>query len=100
MWAIEAEELKDESYGVELLQTVGFVYASKSRYVPSPLAVESHSDGIHSQALPRFDWTDTIRTRRMVPLRSVDCSHPQRDRIDRSIRFVPPFHQRVNSDRL
>ena len=35
MWAIEAEELKDESYGVELLQTVGFVYASKSRYASS-----------------------------------------------------------------
>lgn len=29
---IEAEELKNESYGVELLQTVGFVYASKSKH--------------------------------------------------------------------
>lgn len=31
MWTIEAEELKQESYGVELLQAVGFVYTSKSR---------------------------------------------------------------------
>jgi hypothetical protein len=31
MWSIEAEELKQESYGVELLQTVGFVYSSKSK---------------------------------------------------------------------
>lgn len=30
MWTIEAEELKDESYGAELLNTVGFVYSSKS----------------------------------------------------------------------
>ena len=35
MWTIEAEELKQESYGVELLHTVGFVYARKSQYVPS-----------------------------------------------------------------
>lgn len=33
MWSIEAEELKQESYGTELLQTVGFVYSSKSRLV-------------------------------------------------------------------
>lgn len=33
MWAIEAEELKQESYGVELLQTVGFVYSAKSKQV-------------------------------------------------------------------
>ncbi|GAA5853473.1 hypothetical protein JCM8547_002469 [Rhodosporidiobolus lusitaniae] len=32
MWSIEAEELKNESYGVELLQTVGFVYSSKSKH--------------------------------------------------------------------
>ncbi|GAA6044619.1 hypothetical protein JCM8097_003409, partial [Rhodosporidiobolus ruineniae] len=32
MWSIEAEELKKESYGVELLQTVGFVYESKSKH--------------------------------------------------------------------
>lgn len=40
MWTIEAEELKQESYGVELLQTVGFVYARKSQYVlPSPISL-------------------------------------------------------------
>ncbi|GAA6014889.1 hypothetical protein JCM11491_002150 [Sporobolomyces phaffii] len=32
MWSIEAEELKKESYGVELLHTVGFVYESKSKH--------------------------------------------------------------------
>ncbi|KAK4054749.1 DnaJ-like protein [Microbotryomycetes sp. JL201] len=32
MWNIEAEELKQESYGVELLHTVGFVYTSKSKH--------------------------------------------------------------------
>ncbi|SCV68383.1 BQ2448_504 [Microbotryum intermedium] len=32
MWTIEAEELKQESYGVELLHTVGFVYKSKSQH--------------------------------------------------------------------
>ncbi|GAA6059602.1 hypothetical protein JCM10212_005101 [Sporobolomyces blumeae] len=32
MWSIEAEELKKESYGVELLHTVGFVYQSKSKH--------------------------------------------------------------------
>ncbi|GAA5890852.1 hypothetical protein JCM6882_008835 [Rhodosporidiobolus microsporus] len=32
MWSIEAEELKNESYGVELLNTVGFVYSSKSKH--------------------------------------------------------------------
>ncbi|KAK4058150.1 DnaJ-like protein [Microbotryomycetes sp. JL221] len=32
MWSIEAEELKQESYGVELLHTVGFVYTSKSKH--------------------------------------------------------------------
>lgn len=37
MWTIEAEELKQESYGVELLQTVGFVYSSKSKCVASSL---------------------------------------------------------------
>lgn len=31
MWTIKAEELKGESYGTELLQTVGFVYSSKSK---------------------------------------------------------------------
>jgi curved DNA-binding protein CbpA len=30
--AIEAEDLKRESYGIELLHTVGFVYCSKSRH--------------------------------------------------------------------
>jgi len=29
---IEAEELKSESYGIELLQTIGFVYASKAKH--------------------------------------------------------------------
>ncbi|KAK4704356.1 hypothetical protein P7C70_g1852, partial [Phenoliferia sp. Uapishka_3] len=32
MWTIKAEELKQESYGVELLQTVGFVYSGKSKH--------------------------------------------------------------------
>lgn len=32
IWTIKAEELKQESYGVELLQTVGFVYSSKSKH--------------------------------------------------------------------
>lgn len=36
MWSIEAEELKKESYGVELLHTVGFVYQSKSKSVALP----------------------------------------------------------------
>jgi len=36
MWSIEAEELKKESYGVELLHTVGFVYQSKSKSVSPP----------------------------------------------------------------
>lgn len=31
MWSIEAEELKKESYGVELLQAVGVVYQMKVR---------------------------------------------------------------------
>jgi hypothetical protein len=31
IWTIKAEELKQESYGVELLHTVGFVYSSKSK---------------------------------------------------------------------
>ncbi|EIM80660.1 DnaJ-domain-containing protein [Stereum hirsutum FP-91666 SS1] len=30
--SLEAEELKSESYGVELLQTIGFVYASKAKH--------------------------------------------------------------------
>lgn len=32
MCKIEADELKDESYGVDLLQTVGFIYASKAKH--------------------------------------------------------------------
>jgi hypothetical protein len=39
MWTIEAEELKNESYGVELLQTVGFIYSSKSKCVPFFLTI-------------------------------------------------------------
>ncbi|GAA5824841.1 hypothetical protein JCM3770_001139 [Rhodotorula araucariae] len=32
MWSIEAEELKKESYGVELLHAVGLVYTMKSKH--------------------------------------------------------------------
>ncbi|GEM06559.1 chaperone regulator [Rhodotorula toruloides] len=32
MWSIEAEELKKESYGIELLQAVGVVYQMKSKH--------------------------------------------------------------------
>lgn len=31
MWSIERDELQSESYGVELLQTVGFVYSAKAK---------------------------------------------------------------------
>lgn len=54
MWAIEAEELKDESYGVELLQTVGFVYASKSRYVPPRVPSALTRSGTSLRRLARF----------------------------------------------
>ncbi|KAG0664231.1 hypothetical protein C6P46_001695 [Rhodotorula mucilaginosa] len=33
MWRIEADELRNESYGVELLHAVGTVYTMKSKYV-------------------------------------------------------------------
>ena len=32
IWSIEAEEIKDESYGVELLNTVGETYKQKARH--------------------------------------------------------------------
>jgi len=32
MWSVHAEELKQESYGVELLHAVGFVYKLKSEH--------------------------------------------------------------------
>ncbi|BGP29086.1 DnaJ-like protein [Rhodotorula toruloides] len=41
MWSIEAEELKKESYGVELLQAVGVVYRMKAMREPS-YANEKH----------------------------------------------------------
>lgn len=40
MWTIEAEELKKESYGVELLHAVGLVYTMKVR---TPLLVFPNS---------------------------------------------------------
>lgn len=43
MWSIEAEELKKESYGVELLHTVGFVYESKSKSVSYFLSLSLYS---------------------------------------------------------
>jgi hypothetical protein len=40
IWAIEADELKNESYGVELLQCVGGVYLAKARhYAASKCAI-------------------------------------------------------------
>jgi hypothetical protein len=37
------------------------------------------------QALPCVDWTDSIRSGWMVPLRPFHRSYPQRDRVHRSI---------------
>ncbi|CEQ39007.1 SPOSA6832_00501, partial [Sporobolomyces salmonicolor] len=64
MWSIEAEELKKESYGVELLHTVGFVYSSKSKHFlaatgPIPFGV---GGWFHSAKSTAHIFNQTIST--------------------------------------
>ena len=56
MWTIKAEELKQESYGVELLQTVGLAYSMKSKCVPSspPPPPPPCSDSVPTQTYRHF----------------------------------------------
>lgn len=51
---IEAEELKQESYGVELLQTVGFVYASKSKHYLASTGILWGIGGVFHSAASSF----------------------------------------------
>ncbi|GAA6010371.1 hypothetical protein JCM10207_005197 [Rhodosporidiobolus poonsookiae] len=67
MWSIEAEELKKESYGVELLQTVGFVYSSKSKHFlastgPIPFGVGGWFHGLKSTAHIVNQTVSTVRS--------------------------------------
>lgn len=51
---IEAEELKQESYGVELLQTVGFVYAAKSKHYLASTGIFWGIGGVFHSAASSF----------------------------------------------
>ncbi|KAH8920339.1 DnaJ-domain-containing protein [Atractiella rhizophila] len=66
IWTIETEELKTESYGVELLQTVGFVYSSKSRhYLASAGPVFGFAAGwFHSAKSTAHVFSETVSTLR------------------------------------
>ncbi|BGP13016.1 hypothetical protein JCM10213_008006 [Rhodosporidiobolus nylandii] len=67
MWSIEAEELKSESYGVELLHTVGFVYESKSKHYlastgPIPLGIGGWFHAAKSTAHIFNQTVSTVRS--------------------------------------
>ncbi|GAA5845022.1 hypothetical protein JCM3766R1_004851 [Sporobolomyces carnicolor] len=67
MWSIEAEELKKESYGVELLHTVGFVYESKSKHFlastgPIPFGVGGWFHSARSTAHIFNQTVSTVRS--------------------------------------
>jgi hypothetical protein len=51
---IEAEELKSESYGVELLQTVGFVYVAKSKHYLAATGILWGIGGVFHSAASSF----------------------------------------------
>jgi curved DNA-binding protein CbpA len=51
---IEAEELKQESYGVELLHTVGFVYAAKSKHYLASTGIFWGIGGVFHSAASSF----------------------------------------------
>ncbi|GAA94051.1 hypothetical protein E5Q_00698 [Mixia osmundae IAM 14324] len=54
IWEIEAEELKNESYGVELLHSVGHVYSAKAKHyaasLSTPLGIGGWIHGFRSTA--------------------------------------------------
>ncbi|KAM0756667.1 DnaJ-domain-containing protein [Meredithblackwellia eburnea MCA 4105] len=64
MWTIKAEELKQESYGTELLQTVGFVYSAKSKhYLASTGPIPFGLGGwFHSARSTAHIVTETVST--------------------------------------
>ncbi|GAA5974036.1 hypothetical protein JCM11641_008225 [Rhodosporidiobolus odoratus] len=67
MWSIEAEELKNESYGVELLHTVGFVYEAKSKHYlastgPIPLGIGGWFHAAKSTAHIFNQTVSTVRS--------------------------------------
>lgn len=92
---IEAEELKTESYGVELLQTVGFVYSSKSKHYLAATGMLWGIGGLyHSASSSMHVIRETVSTvRAALELKSVfeelakaeeqvsrRCDHARRDR--------------------
>ncbi|PWN38888.1 DnaJ-domain-containing protein [Ceraceosorus guamensis] len=70
---IEAEELKTESYGVELLQTVGFVYSSKSKHYLAATGMLWGIGGLyHSASSSMHVIRETVSTvRAALELKSV-----------------------------
>ncbi|PWN50839.1 DnaJ-domain-containing protein [Violaceomyces palustris] len=70
---IEAEELKQESYGVELLHAVGFVYSSKSKhYLASTGMLWGIGGMFHSAASSLHVVRETVSTvRAALELKSV-----------------------------
>lgn len=67
MWTIEAEELKQESYGVELLNAIGFVYSSKSSHFlastgPIPFGLGGWYHSIKSSAHIVSETVSTARS--------------------------------------
>lgn len=65
IWEIEAGELKDESYGVELLQTVGATYIAKARhYLASSSTPFGMGGWLHSARASAHVLSETMGTLR------------------------------------
>ncbi|TDL20410.1 DnaJ-domain-containing protein [Rickenella mellea] len=71
--ALEAEELKKESYGVELLHAIGFVYASKARhYLASNQSFLGVGGWFHNVSGKYHVFSETVSTlRSAIELKSV-----------------------------
>ncbi|PKI82970.1 hypothetical protein MVES_002810 [Malassezia vespertilionis] len=70
---LEAEELKTENFGVELLHTVGFVYAAKSRHCLASMGMFGNISGMYYAASSSFHTVrETVSTvRAALDLKSV-----------------------------
>ncbi|KAI5122414.1 hypothetical protein M0805_002964 [Coniferiporia weirii] len=70
---LEAEELKKESYGTELLNTIGFVYSSKSRhYLASNQTFLGVGGWLHNVQGKYHVFSETVSTlRSAIELKSV-----------------------------
>ncbi|TFK64456.1 DnaJ-domain-containing protein [Pluteus cervinus] len=70
---IEAEELKRESYGAELLQTIGFVYSSKAKhYLATNQTIWGMGGWLHNVQGKYHVFSETVSTlRSAIELKSV-----------------------------